>query len=110
MIADLKRISHVLRLCGDHELTAGNKTISKVLKLCCANDLIVDHRTICEVLKLTGAHHLTADDRTISDEHITLSTKTCTHFVKLQFTLGYRKLRENLRCTQDNADILTAQA
>jgi len=91
----------VLRLCGDHKLTADHKTISKVLKLCCSNDLIVDHRIICDVLKLSGDHDLTADHRTISDEHITLSTKTCTHFVQLKSTLIYEKLTENLRCTQD---------
>jgi hypothetical protein len=74
----------VLRLCGDHELTADHKTISKVLKLYCANDLIVDHRTMCDVLKLSGVYDLTADHRTISDEHITLSEKTCTHFVQFK--------------------------
>jgi len=48
-----------------------------MLKLCCANYLIADYRTICDVLKLSGAHDLTADHKTKSDEHITLSTKTC---------------------------------
>jgi hypothetical protein len=86
----------VLRLCGDHEPTADHKTISKVLKLCCANELIVDHRTICDMLNLSGVHDLPADHR-ISDEHITPSTKTCTHFVQLKSTLGYEKLTENLR-------------
>ena len=47
------------------------------------------------MLNLSGAHDLTADHRTICDEHITLSTKTCMHFVQLNSTLVYSGVRRN---------------